>query len=119
MPEPKDLEDGLLDPQDASADNVLLDGGHLPLQPPDLLLGGLVDGPLRGEGEEARDRLGVDGGEAVDDAAGVEGDDGAELLAEAGVDAELGVVDLGVERDLKMVRDVAMGPISLLVRDHQ
>lgn len=70
----------------------------------------VADGTLRGELHEANNGLGVEGGEAVDDAGGAEEDDGAELLAEAGVDAELVMVDLGIGGDLDVVGDVAVGP---------
>ena len=80
------------------------------LQPPRLLDGLARRGHLLSELHEADDGLGVEGGEAVDDAGGAKENDRAELLAEAAVDAELGVVDLGVGGDLDVVGDVAVGP---------
>lgn len=110
MAEAEHLVDSLPDPENAVLPDVLLSRGHLPLQPLHLRERGVLDGSLGSEGEESGHGLGKDGGETVDDAAGVEEDDGSELLAEAGVDAELGVVDFGVEGDLEVVRDVAVGP---------
>lgn len=110
MPKAQHLVDRLPDPQDTILDDKLLSGGDLPLQAADLLECGLVEWTAGGEREEAGDGPGEDGGEAVDDAARVEDDDGAELLAETGEDAELGVVDLGVQGDLDVVADVAVGP---------
>lgn len=80
------------------------------LQPPRLLDALTRRGHLLRELHEADDGLGVEGGEAVDDAGGAEEDDGAELLAEAAVDAELCVVDLGVGGYLDVEGDVAVGP---------
>nr|GFD59311.1 hypothetical protein [Tanacetum cinerariifolium] len=63
------------------------------------------DGPRLSELEQRAHGLGVDGCEAIDDTCGIEEDNGTQLLAQAAVDLELGVVDLGVERDLVMPRD--------------
>lgn len=107
--ESKHLVDTFPNTQDTILDNVLLASRNLPLQPPHLLEGGLVQRTLARQAEQMRDGLGEDGRETVDDAAGVEDHDGAELLSEAGEDAEGLVVDLRVQRDLNVVAHVAVG----------
>jgi hypothetical protein len=80
------------------------------LQPLRLLKGGLVDGsPLR-QVHQPHDDAWVVRRHAVDDARRAEVDDGPELLPESAEQLELGVVDLGIERHLDMVRDVSVGP---------
>ena len=100
----------LADPQHARPANVFLRAADGVLQAPRLGEVLVAHGLRGGELHEADDRLGVEGREAIDDARRTEEDDGAELLAETAVDAELGVVYLGVGGDLDVVRDVAVGP---------
>lgn len=86
----------LLDAHNTVLANVLFSRTHDILQlldPLEILIGHRA---RFGELHEGAHGLGADGCEAVDYAGGVEEDDGAELLAEARVDAELGVVDLRV-----------------------
>lgn len=103
-------DDTLADTNDARLADEVLGAADGVLQALHLLEGALVDGALLRQAEEARDRLGVEGGEAVDDARGAEEHDGRELLAEAAVDAEFGVVDARVGGDLDVEGDVSVGP---------
>lgn len=100
----------LPDPQHARPADILLRAANGVLQPPRLLDALACRGHLLCELHEADDGLRVEGREAIDHAGSAKKDDGAELLAEAAVDAELCVVDLGVGGDLDVEGDVAVGP---------
>lgn len=100
--------DRLTDTQDAVLDDELLHRRDQPLELPGFLQGFLVGRASRDELEQTADGLGVDGAEAVDGAGGVEKDDRTELLPKAGIDSEVGRVDLWVKRHLYVMRYVSM-----------
>jgi hypothetical protein len=104
-PVPRNPLHRLLDPDNPKLADKLLGRAHRVLQLLHLGQRLVVQRPRRRQLEQRADGAREDGSEPVDDACGIEDDNGTQLLAQSAVDFELRVVDFGVERDLVVVRD--------------
>ncbi len=110
IPKTRDPESCLLDAQHACPHDEFLALAHHKLQVAGFGLGLRRRQAALHQGHQAHHSLGVEGSHAVDDTSCAKGNNGAELIAEATVHAELVVVDSRVEGDLHVVGDIAMGP---------